>query len=528
MKNPLILVALAAASPSAVAAPPVIYNLGIYPGGTESHGSAVSDDGTYVTGYGDFISGPSQFFYAFRWSIAGGLVNLGTPPAIATTAGNSISANGSAIAGNGSNKLFRWTSSGGMQNLGLLPTGTLGLATGISGDGTIVVGYSNVAGGNTHGVRWTSPGGLVQLPTLPGGAFGSSAYGISSDGSTIVGGSTWAGSGYHACRWLPGNIVQDLGGLTGATDSRAYAISKNNMVIVGDSQIPSGDRIFRYINASMQNLGTPSGTTDSYSRSTNWDGKVVTGRAKIAANTYRAAYWSTSVGMKDLAAWVTSLGGNLTGWVLLEAWGVSNDGSTIAGTGTFNGATRAFVIKNLPCPSTATIVTDPLDRSVCANPSSSATLGVTVEAPGEVTYQWSVESPPESGVFEPITGPTYADTFGLSFEVAGWNGPEITITGARAAAPLKEIRFLGGVTNPCGTVNTSVARVALCFSDLSCDGMVDDTDFVGFAAAYDALVCPGGTPGSPPFCPGDLNQDNQVDDADFVIFAAAYDQLLCI
>lgn len=515
-----------------VAAPPVIYNLGIYPGGTESHGSAVSHDATYVTGYGDYIFNSQTFYYAFRWSIAGGLVNLGTPASITTTAGNSMDYAGSGIAGNGSNKLFRWTQSGGMQNLGLLP-GAIGggLATGISGDTTIVVGWSGASDGNIYGVKWVNPGGggVTALPTLPGGLFGSAAYGISSDGSTIVGGSTWTGSGYRAVRWLPGNIVQNLGALPTATDSRAYAISRNNSVIVGDCQMPSGDRIFRYINASMQNLGTPSGTTDSYARSTNYDGKVVTGRAKIATNTYRACYWSTNTGMLDLAAWVTALGGNLTGWVLLESWGVSDDGSAIAGTGTFNGATRAFLIKGLPCPSVATVITDPVDRAVCANPNSSATLSVAIDAPGDVTYQWGVESPADSGVFVPLEGPFFADSTGqFTFEVAGWDGPEVTITGARAAAPIKEIRFIPWVTNPCGTVNSSVARVALCTSDLTCDLVVDDADFVQFAGAYDALICPGGTPGVPDFCPGDLNYDGFVDDADFVIFAAAYDQLLCV
>ncbi|MGH7242826.1 MAG: hypothetical protein ACREJD_05355 [Phycisphaerales bacterium] len=520
---------LAAACSSTNGAPPVIYNLGIYPGGTESHGSAVSNDATYVTGYGDFISGTSQFFYAFRWSIPGGLVNLGAPASISFTAANSMDSAGLGVAGNGANKLFRWTVSGGMQSLGLLP-GAIGggLATGISGDTSIVVGWSGSNTGTVYGVRWTSSGGIVALPSLPAGAFGSSAYGISADGSTIVGGSSWSGSGYHACRWLPGNIVQDLGALPTSTDSRAFAISKNNAVIVGDCQMPSGDRAFRYSNASMQNLGTPLGTTASYGRGTNYDGKVVTGRAAIGPNNYRALYWSTNVGMKDFATYVTSLGANLTGWVLEESWGVSNDGSAIAGTGTFNGLRRAYLIKGLPCPSVATVVTDPVDISICPNTTASAALSLTVDAPGDVTYQWSVESPADSGVFVPIEGPSYSDPTGLSFEVAGWNGPELVITGARAAVQVKEIRFIPNITNPCGTTTSSVARVVLCRSDLTCDGMVDDSDFVDFAVAYDALVCPGGTPGSPPFCPGDLNQDNQVDDADFVIFATAYDALLCV
>lgn len=519
---------LALLAGSVLAAPPVIYNLGVLPGGTASSGTAVSHDATFVTGTCDVVVGNSIIYHAFRWSIPSGMVDLGIPASVTFSSGNSMDHAGLGVAGNGGNKLFRWTVSGGPQNLGLLP-GAIGggLATGISGDTNIVVGWSGTPSGNIYGVKWTSPGTMIQLPSLPGGSFGNAAYGISSDGSTIVGGSTWTGSGYRAVRWLPGNIIQNLGALPGATDSRAYSISKNNGVIVGDCQIPTGDRMFRWIGA-MQNLGTPSGTTDSYAFSTNYDGKVVTGRGKVGLNDYRAAYWSTTVGMQNLATYFTSLGGNLTGWVLNTAWGVSNDGSAIAGTGKFNGETRAFLIKGLPCPSTATISNGPISTAVCAAPLSSASLAMTIDAPGDVTYQWSVESPSDSGVFVPIQGSSYSDTTGLSFEVAGWEGPEITITGARAAAPIKDIKFHGEVINPCGTTTSNLARIVLCRSDLTCDLMVDDSDFVAFAGAYDALTCPGGTPGQPAFCPGDLNQDNQVDDADFVIFAAAYDELLCV
>ncbi len=64
-----------------------------------------------------------------------------------------------------------------------------------------------------------------------------------------------------------------------------------------------------------------------------------------------------------------------------------------------------------------------------------------------------------------------------------------------------------------------------CPGDLNGDGLVDDSDFVAFAAAYDLLLC--SDPGMPPGCPADLNGDGFVDDADFVLFASAYDQLLC-
>lgn len=56
-----------------------------------------------------------------------------------------------------------------------------------------------------------------------------------------------------------------------------------------------------------------------------------------------------------------------------------------------------------------------------------------------------------------------------------------------------------------------------CPGDFNADGFVDDSDFVVFASAYDALID----------LRGDLNGDGQTDDSDFVIFAQAYNDLLC-
>jgi hypothetical protein len=66
-------------------------------------------------------------------------------------------------------------------------------------------------------------------------------------------------------------------------------------------------------------------------------------------------------------------------------------------------------------------------------------------------------------------------------------------------------------------------EIASCPADLNGDDVVDDADFVIFAAAYNALLCPD----APAPCNADLNGDNFVDDADFVIFAAAYNELIC-
>ena len=67
---------------------------------------------------------------------------------------------------------------------------------------------------------------------------------------------------------------------------------------------------------------------------------------------------------------------------------------------------------------------------------------------------------------------------------------------------------------------------SLCVGDLNGDGLVEDSDFVIFAFAYDTLVCPT-LPAIYSCCPADFNDDGLVDDADFVQFAAAYDLLVC-
>lgn len=81
-------------------------------------------------------------------------------------------------------------------------------------------------------------------------------------------------------------------------------------------------------------------------------------------------------------------------------------------------------------------------------------------------------------------------------------------------------------TIPGGTIHdisyTNIA-ISSCPADLNGDDVVDDSDFVIFAAAYNALLCPD----APAPCNADLNADNFVDDADFVIFAAAYNELVC-
>lgn len=71
-----------------------------------------------------------------------------------------------------------------------------------------------------------------------------------------------------------------------------------------------------------------------------------------------------------------------------------------------------------------------------------------------------------------------------------------------------------------GTLAVNFQPGSLCPADFDGSGIVDDTDFVIFAMAYNDYFCDAD-------CPEDLTGDGIVDDTDFVIFAQAYNLYFC-
>jgi probable HAF family extracellular repeat protein len=119
---------------------PTITNLGVFTGGNFSAASAISADGSTVTGNSNGNVGDR----AFRWTAGGGMQNLGilsqTGP---YSAGSALSAECSVVVGisagaNQNNRAFRWTAASGMQSLGVLGTGSASAANAISADGSVV------------------------------------------------------------------------------------------------------------------------------------------------------------------------------------------------------------------------------------------------------------------------------------------------------------------------------------------------------------------------------------------------------
>lgn len=121
---------------------------------------------------------------------------------------------------------------------------------------------------------------------------------------------------------------------------------------------------------------------------------------------------------------------------------------------------------------------------------------------------------------------------GASITSVKWGNGQ-TVTDLEPDNPLNEValygNFVGPMINPpstpvqpiIGTVNIS----SICLGDLNQDRVVDDADFLIFAAAYDALLC--SDPTMPAGCPSDFDKNGIVDDMDFQLFVVSYDLATC-
>lgn len=174
-----------------------ITDLGLLPGGAQGVPTGISTDGSTVIGAS--ISPKGQT--AFRWTRAGGLVDLGrfsNSTTYTQYAPLSLSGDGSVIVGrSGSSSpfdgpVFRWTQNGGMQPISGLESEDFPK---ITRDGRAVFGGtgSGVAFNGTPSVdpaRWTEQQGVSDLAAgvQTFRALGAVSSGVSADGSVAFGG----------------------------------------------------------------------------------------------------------------------------------------------------------------------------------------------------------------------------------------------------------------------------------------------------------------------------------------------------
>jgi probable HAF family extracellular repeat protein len=352
----LLFLLAAAVSPRATAQSYSFTPLGDLPGGTfYSVAGGISADGSTVVGYSD----TADNLEGFRWTRAGGMVDLRNLPGFPMNGGLAYGASGdgSVIVGEGFTgtefEAFRWSSTTGMVFLG---GGPFSIGYGVSDDGSTVVGRG--AGGfQFQATRWTSAG-IEPLGDLLGGTGNSTANAASGDGSVVTGYS-WSANGTEAFRWTQATGMTSLGDLSGgAVDSKAGGITPDGSVIVGSGTTAAGREAFRWTQATgLVSLGDmPGGITFSVATDTSADGSLIVGFDRAATGTIndKATVWTPGNGMQYLNDLLVSHGvGGLANWQRSEAYGVSDDGHTIVGYGINPAGNTEAWVATVPEPSSA-------------------------------------------------------------------------------------------------------------------------------------------------------------------------------
>lgn len=297
-----------------------VEQLGDFPNTSQrSEAAAVSDDGSIVVGTGSF--GPNEIRVATMWR-NGEVINLDPEPPRDVgsssfpfefaSAAFDVSGDGTVVvgqrttaSGRTSSQAFRWEN-GQFQTLN--ESETFGRANAVSADGSVVVGVSG-----TQPFRWEA-GSFTGLPTTSQSCCELSrgeAIGVSDDGGVIVG-QVLGSSGPEAARWVDGQL-SSLGDLPGGdVQSIANAVSRNGDIVVGTGRIEDGDRAF---------------------------------------------YWDAVGGMRSLDDFLEQELQINTDWILVQANGMTADGTRITGWATRpdSGTEIAFLL-TIPEPSTTLLI----------------------------------------------------------------------------------------------------------------------------------------------------------------------------
>jgi probable HAF family extracellular repeat protein len=127
---------------------------------------------------------------------------------------------------------------------------------------------------------------------------------------------------------LAGASFQGLGFLPNDVSSRAWSVSRDGKIIVGDSGNSDGSKVevYRWTRESgMQGLGFLQNGYYTSAWGVSSDGRTVAGDATDAAGVEQAFYWTESGGMIGLGA--------LPGGSYSYVYDLSEDGKLVVGAG---------------------------------------------------------------------------------------------------------------------------------------------------------------------------------------------------
>ena len=313
-------------------ATPMFRGLGKLP----TTGSGFNSDAWAISADGSTVVGRSN--EAYRWTSDSGMVGLGDfAGGNLASSGSGVSADGSVVVGNGApsnnkNMAFRWTAGTGLVRLGFLSQGDyFSSASDVSGDGNVVVGTSQWEFGQ-QAFRWSEPSGMIGLNPQSNPNIFSRANAISGSGDVVVGGANFGAGETQAFRWTQADGMINLGALLGPSYySEAFGISDDGSTIVGRTTTLAGRQAFVQTQSTgMQSLGG----IESLAFDTSADGAVIVGFNEFTKGFAEAFIWDAVTGMRRLEdVLINDFALNLTGWTLVEARGISADGTTIVGLG---------------------------------------------------------------------------------------------------------------------------------------------------------------------------------------------------
>jgi uncharacterized membrane protein len=316
--------------------------------------TGLSADGTVVVGN-------DESYTTFRWTRAGGQIDLGRGSFAALGRGAGapdVSSDGTRISASILDSTGQfvtpglWTQGSGWQDLmpPLPPTGGLldlayGSAWGISGDGNTVVGLywrPGQSDGLAHAMKWTH---LTGAEDLGSGGRNSRANDANFDGSVVVGWDEEPGFGnWQPAVWVNGvrTVLSVNGNFTSAN-----AVSDDGTVVVGQSyDATTNTRIaalWRWdgTNWNEEHIGVLPGTFAGFGQSIaneiTPDGKMVVGYNPFDFGPGSPAtgfMWTSATGMVNIEKFLKDNGVTVDPLFDIHTLtGVSDDGRTLVGTG---------------------------------------------------------------------------------------------------------------------------------------------------------------------------------------------------
>ncbi len=240
---------------------------------------------------------------------------------------------------------FTWTSGSGMVDLGIASGRAHSEALSVNANAEVVGTLMDFTLPPSNRLAflylpapaYTLGAGMNSLGTLGG----TQSVGMDiNDSGRVVGGAQNASGNYRPFRWNSGTMT-DLGTLGGDSvlpSHRAEAVNTSGN-IAGRSYTAAGAARAFYWNGSMSNLGVLTGGTESWAFGLN-DSNVVVGTSNVTGGAYHAFVWDSTNGLRNL----NNLIPGSSGWTLIRATDVNNEGF-ITGWGTNgSGQTRAFLL----------------------------------------------------------------------------------------------------------------------------------------------------------------------------------------